>query len=181
MTPRHPVAGQTPLGAWFVIAPDEGSTLCFRLPFRRAEAAEAVPPAAEDDIRSLRILAAEDNATNQFILRALLAPTGVELRTVANGREAVDAFQAGDYDLILMDMQMPVMNGIDATRAIRAREISHGLPPTPILALSANVMNHQILEYERAGMDGVVAKPIDASKLIEAIALAIERRAAQTA
>jgi CheY-like chemotaxis protein/anti-sigma regulatory factor (Ser/Thr protein kinase) len=156
--------------------PGKGSTFAFRLPFARAEAADAPPPpAADDDIRALRILAAEDNATNAFILRALLEPAGVDLRTVANGREAVDAFHADDFDLILMDVQMPVMNGIEATRAIRERESENRLSPTPILALSANVMSHQILEYELAGMDGVVAKPVDAGKLIEAIAAAMER------
>ena len=157
-------------------APGKGSTFVFRLPFARAEAADSpLPEPADDDIRTLRILAAEDNATNAFILRALLEPAGVDLHTVANGREAVDAFHADDFDLILMDVQMPVMNGIEATRAIRARETSHSLSPTPILALSANVMSHQILEYELAGMDGVVAKPVDAGKLIEAIAAAMER------
>ena len=163
-------------------APGKGSTFVFRLPFARAEAADSPPPEpADDDIRALRILAAEDNATNAFILRALLEPAGVDLHTVANGREAVDAFHADDFDLILMDVQMPVMNGIEATRAIRARETSHSLPPTPILALSANVMSHQILEYELAGMDGVVAKPVDAGKLIEAIAAAMERGTVGTA
>ncbi|CAN5152286.1 hypothetical protein BH10PSE3_BH10PSE3_28780 [soil metagenome] len=163
-------------------APGKGSTFVFRLPFVRADGVERVAPeAADDDIRALRILAAEDNATNAFILRALLEPAGVDLRTVANGREAVDAFHADDFDLILMDVQMPVMNGIEATRAIRERETSHSLTPTPILALSANVMSHQILEYELAGMDGVVAKPVDAGKLIEAIAAAMERGTVGTA
>ena len=163
-------------------APGKGSTFVFRLPFARAEAADSpLPEPAEDDIRALRILAAEDNATNAFILRALLEPAGVDLHTVANGREAVDAFHADDFDLILMDVQMPVMNGVEATRAIRARETSHSLTPTPILALSANVMSHQILEYELAGMDGVVAKPVDAAKLIEAIAAAMERGTVGTA
>ncbi|WP_056436779.1 hybrid sensor histidine kinase/response regulator [Caulobacter sp. Root1455] len=163
-------------------APGKGSTFSFRLPFVRADAADYLDPApGEGDIRSLRILAAEDNATNQFILRALLEPAGVDLHTVANGREALDAFHADDFDLILMDVQMPVMNGIEATRAIRQRENAHSLSPTPILALSANVMSHQLAEYALAGMDGVVAKPLDAGKLIEAIAAAMERGTVGTA
>ena len=163
-------------------APGKGSTFSFRLPFVRADAADYLDPApGEGDIRSLRILAAEDNATNQFILRALLEPAGVDLHTVANGREAVDAFHADDFDLILMDVQMPVMNGIEATRAIRERENTHSLSPTPILALSANVMSHQVAEYAQAGMDGVVAKPVDAGKLIEAIAAMMERGTVGTA
>ncbi len=159
-------------------AKGKGSTFVFRLPFVRADAADYLDPApGEGDIRSLRILAAEDNATNQFILRALLEPAGVDLHTVANGREALDAFHADDFDLILMDVQMPIMNGIEATRAIRERESTHSLSPTPILALSANVMSHQVAEYAQAGMDGVVAKPVDAGKLIEAIAAVMERGA----
>ena len=160
-------------------APGKGSTFVFRLPFERVDAVEYLAPVADEgDIRSLRILAAEDNLTNQFILRALLESAGVDLHTVANGREAVDAFHADEYDLILMDVQMPVMNGVEATRAIRERESEHSLSPTPILALSANVMSHQLDEYARAGMDGVVAKPVDAGKLIEAIAAAVDRGAA---
>ena len=160
-------------------APGKGSTFVFRLPFERVDAVDYLAPAADEgDIRSLRILAAEDNLTNQFILRALLESAGVDLHTVANGREAVDAFHADEYDLILMDVQMPVMNGVEATRAIRERESEHSLSPTPILALSANVMSHQLDEYARAGMDGVVAKPVDAGKLIEAIVAAMDRGAA---
>jgi signal transduction histidine kinase/ActR/RegA family two-component response regulator len=158
--------------------PGEGSIFVFRLPFARAEADDVIRAAkapGEDDIRRLRVLAAEDNTTNQVILRALLEPIGVELRTVANGREAVEAFQSADYDLILMDVQMPVMNGVEATRAIRAREAERGLAPIPILALSANVMSHQVRDYAEAGMDGVVAKPVDAGALITAIAAAMER------
>ena len=163
-------------------APGKGSTFVFRLPFERVDAVDYLAPAADEgDIRSLRILAAEDNLTNQFILRALLESAGVDLHTVANGREAVDAFHADDFDLILMDVQMPVMNGVEATRAIRERESTHSLSPTPILALSANVMSHQLDEYARAGMDGVVAKPVDAGKLIEAIAAAMERGTVGTA
>jgi len=159
-------------------APGKGSTFVFRLPLVRAELAEGAAAAAgEDDIRRLRILAAEDNPTNQVILRALLEPLEVELRTVADGQQALEAWRDETFDLILMDVQMPVMNGVEATRAIRARERAERLPPTPILALSANVMSHQVREYELAGMDGVVAKPVDAGQLIAAIAAAVDRGA----
>ena len=159
----------------------EGSTFVVRLPFPRVSGPvtlAAKPGSARDDVSTLRILAAEDNLTNQFILRALLEPAGVSLRTVANGAEAVDAFGRDDFDLILMDVQMPVMNGVEATRAIREHEAAGRRAPTPILALSANVMSHQVREYAEAGMDGVVAKPVDAGKLIAAIAQAMERGAA---
>src|SRR6185436_11033068 len=109
------------------------------------------------------------NKTNQLLLTAMLEPLGVDLRLTADGREALDIFTQGDFDLVLMDIQMPVMNGIDAVRAIRALEARRGQKPTPILALSANVMRHQIDEYIAAGMNGFVAKPIDMATLIGGI------------
>ena len=86
-----------------------------------------------------------------------------------NGREAVEAWERGAFDLVLMDIQMPEMDGVSATRAIRTREAGAGATRTPILALTANAMTHQALEYRAAGMDGLVAKPIDVAKLVQAI------------
>jgi len=130
-------------------------------------------PEAEPTLPAVRILAAEDNRTNQLLLTAMLEPLGAEIRLAGDGAEVVEAFEAGRFDLILMDIQMPVANGVDAARAIRALEAQRGLPPTPILALSANVMPHQIEEYRAAGMNGFVAKPIEMAVLIEAIERAL--------
>jgi CheY-like chemotaxis protein len=127
------------------------------------------------ELPALRILAAEDNKTNRLLLAALLEPLDVQLRLTDDGAEALEAFRAGTYDLILMDVQMPVMNGVDAVRAIRALEAERGQPATPILALSANVMRHQIEEYLAAGMNGFVAKPIEMSALIGAIESVLPR------
>jgi CheY-like chemotaxis protein len=85
------------------------------------------------------------------------------------------------FDLVLMDAQMPVMNGLDATREIRRREAADGGRRTPILALTANVMQHQLDDYVRAGMDGWVGKPIEAHKLFAAIQLAVAASAADAA
>jgi CheY-like chemotaxis protein/anti-sigma regulatory factor (Ser/Thr protein kinase) len=120
----------------------------------------------------LRVLAAEDNETNQLVLRTLLAQVGVEPMIVANGAEAVAAFDQGPWDLILMDVQMPVMDGPTAARAIRAREAETGAAPTPIIALTANAMSHQIDGYRAAGMNGILAKPIEVAQLYEALAAA---------
>jgi len=152
----------------------EGSTFTFDLPLekrgeRRAPSRMAEASPTEPQGAVARILAAEDNATNQLILKSLLEPMGVELKVVANGREAVEAFRAGDFDLILMDVQMPEMNGVEAALAIRALERQDGARAIPILALSANVMSHQVSEYMAAGMSGFVPKPIEAGKLFAAI------------
>ena len=120
-----------------------------------------------------RILAAEDNLTNQQVLAALLAPLDVELTFAGDGQQAVDLFKAGLFDLVLMDVQMPVMNGVDATLAIRAWEQAARATPTPILALTANVIRRQIDDYLAAGMDGFVAKPIEAAALFAALEKAL--------
>ena len=161
----------------------QGSIFTFDLPLekrgeRRAPTRTPEAAPSEGEGPTARILAAEDNATNQLILKSLLEPMGVDLVVVGNGREAVEAFHTGDFDLILMDVQMPEMNGVEAALAIRALERDGALPAIPILALSANVMSHQVAEYLAAGMTGFVPKPIEAGKLFSAIeeALAEPRR-----
>jgi len=165
-----------------------GSTFSFELPLergdRKAPAGDARQgQALEQASRPARILAAEDNPTNQLILRALLEPFDIALTVVVDGREAVEAWGRGTFDLILMDVQMPVLNGTDATIEIRARERSMGLQRTPIIALTANVMRHQVEGYVQAGMDGHVSKPIEISELLGAIetALALNRPSADDA
>jgi CheY-like chemotaxis protein len=133
----------------------------------------APEPAATTGDQKLRILAAEDNATNQRVLRAVMEPLDVDLEIVPDGKAAVEAWQAGRYDLILMDIQMPVMDGVAAARAIRATEAAEGRPRVPILALTANALVHQVEEYLGAGMDGHVAKPIELARLYAAIDQAV--------
>ena len=108
----------------------------------------------------LEVLVAEDNAINRHVLEALLKPTGVSTTMVANGADAVEAWESGSFDIILMDIQMPVMDGISATAAIRSRESEEGREPTPIVALTANAMAHQVASYLDAGFDAHIAKPI---------------------
>jgi signal transduction histidine kinase len=160
-----------------------GSAFTFELPLTWVSSAGDPQEEAEPTVElpALRILAAEDNKTNRLLLAALLEPLDVQLRLTDDGAEALEAFRAGTYDLILMDVQMPVMNGVDAVRAIRALEAERGQPATPILALSANVMRHQIEEYLAAGMNGFVAKPIEMSALIGAIESVLTRSDAKSA
>jgi len=157
----------------------KGSTFValFPLPRGDAQAAVRAEPAVaisdEMDQRRIRLLAAEDNVVNQKVLQAIVEPMDVDLAIVADGRSAVEAWRTGDFDVILMDIQMPLMDGIAATRAIRQFEQSEQRPRTPILALTANALVHQIEEYLAAGMDGHVAKPIEIAKLYDALNLAL--------
>src|SRR3990167_3287383 len=160
----------------------EGSNFTVDMPLHRAAApmeqmvAENALEALEE--RKLRILAAEDNATNQKVLQAVMEPLDVELHIVPDGQQAVEAWRHGGFDLILMDVQMPVMDGVEAARAIRAAEAAEHLPRTPILALTANALVHQVESYLAVGMDGHVSKPIELTRLYDAIETTLANSAA---
>ena len=159
----------------------DGSTFSFALPLRREIAVEPLAhggPEPAEDVWPIRILAAEDNSTNQLILSALLGTLGVDLTLVGDGEAAVEAFSTTRFDVVLMDVQMPRMDGLAATAAIRRREHLSGRPRTPIIALTANVMPHQIEQYRAAGMDAHVSKPVDLSTLVGAIDTALAGAAA---
>jgi PAS domain S-box-containing protein len=146
-----------------------GSTFWFRATMPVAPAAVETTDGASDGglTRPLRVLLAEDNAANRILIQALLSPFEVSLDMVENGQEAVKAATRDEYDLILMDMQMPVMDGPTATRTLRAsRGIGHD---TPIVALTANVLPEQIEQCRAAGMQGHVAKPVDPGALVAAL------------
>ncbi|RAK51439.1 response regulator [Phenylobacterium deserti] len=128
-------------------------------------ASAETPTAAAQPGRVLRILAAEDNAINQRVLRAMLDALDVELEIAADGAQAVRAVETAAFDLVLMDMQMPEMNGTEATRAIRQWEAKTGQARTPIIALSADAGAEHVAGYLAAGMDGHLAKPIEISEL----------------
>jgi signal transduction histidine kinase/AmiR/NasT family two-component response regulator len=156
----------------------EGSTFSFCLPLARSDQASAAAPATQtaqtlEPDRPLRVLAAEDNAVNQLVLKTLLEQAGIEPVVVDDGVAAVAAWQDGEWDVILMDVQMPEMDGPAATRRIRELEAQNGRARTPIIALTANAMSHQIEEYRACGMDGFVAKPIEVARLYEAISQAL--------
>ena len=169
---------------WVISAPGKGSLFGCELPLPCAAAPEAQAPTSPETLgeeRRLRILAAEDNSTNALFLKALLEPLEVDLVIVEDGLRAVEAFRGDDFDIVLMDIQMPKMSGVDATLAIRAEEAERGRCPTPILAVTANVMGDQMAEYRAAGIDGIVSKPIQAQKLYEAIDGALSQAADRAA
>ena len=154
----------------------QGSVFTLDLPLSRAPEPEQAHTVETMDVgaaagseRPLRLLAAEDNSTNRLVLQAMLEPLDIELVLVNDGAQAVEAYRSQDFDLVLMDIQMPVMNGLDAARAIRELERRAERPYTPILALTANVMQHQLEDYADAGLDGHVAKPIEVEALYRKI------------
>jgi signal transduction histidine kinase/ActR/RegA family two-component response regulator len=164
----------------------EGSTFAVKLPLEKVGEALAppfaLPPAPSPDTEAtlprLRVLAAEDNSVNQLVLKTLLHQIGVEPHVVGNGAEALEAWKAQPWDVILMDMQMPVMDGLAATGAIREAESAMSRARTPIIALTANAMSHQINQCRAAGMDGHVAKPIEAARLFAALEAALAEEVA---
>jgi PAS domain S-box-containing protein len=166
--------------------PGRGSLFKVMIPLTRTKALHeragpgdaAVPPERRD---GLRVLLAEDHLVNQKVVQLILAPSGAELTVVENGALAVEAFKAAPYDLVLMDMQMPVMDGLAATRLIRAheRDAAPG-ERVPIVMLSANAMAHHRRDALAAGADLHVSKPVTAVSLMAGIDQALdagERRA----
>ena len=159
--------------------PGEGSTFTVTLPLERVGDAVPAPAAMEaaaavDEPAAIRVLAAEDNEVNQLVLKTLLGQAGVSPTVVANGALALAAWEREAWDIILMDIQMPEMDGVQATREIRRREAEAGRMRTPILAVTANAMVHQVAAYEAAGMDGVVPKPIELGRLFAAMEAALD-------
>jgi PAS domain S-box-containing protein len=163
----------------------EGAVFSVTLPLPRvALTASGETPAAErgspggETMAAIRVLAAEDNRVNQIVIATLLEQIGCEVVIAQNGAEAVELWRSRAFDAILMDAQMPVMDGLEASRRIRLAERESGRPRTPIIALTADAMSHQIAAYEAAGMDGFVAKPIEVARLYEALENALAERPA---
>ena len=164
-------------------AEGEGSIFVATLPLRRLKRSVNAPASADLELAgdtpqsaegaALRVLAAEDNPMNQLVLKTLLSQIGIDPVFVGDGVDAVSAWESGDWDVILMDVQMPRMDGPTATRFIRERELAQRRRRTPILALTANAMNHQMTEHLAAGMDGFVAKPIEVRRLVAALEAAL--------
>jgi len=135
----------------------------------------ADPPVVPPALRPLRVLLAEDNAVNQKVATGILADQGHEIRVVNNGREAVAAVAHEAFDVILMDVQMPVMSGVEATGTIREAERQTGRH-VPIVAMTAHAMKGDRERFLAAGMDEYVSKPLRAEEMLAAIARAIRGR-----
>jgi signal transduction histidine kinase/CheY-like chemotaxis protein len=122
-----------------------------------------------DDIATRRILLAEDGTVNQKVAISLLERRGHHVFLVDNGEKAVAAAAEGDYDIVLMDVEMPEMDGMQATRAIRERERTTGAQRIPIVAMTAHAMRGDRERFLAAGMDGYIAKPFEVHQLYEAV------------
>jgi len=123
---------------------------------------------AAADARPARVLYVDDNESNRALVTAILATQRMDCQTADDGAQGLEAARTGDWDLILMDIQMPVMDGVEATRAIRALPGQAGA--VPIVALTANTLVAQVATYVAAGMDDVIAKPVDMAELIAKVA-----------
>ena len=158
-----------------------GSTFLFRVPLKAAAGSPTLRlgdqgtqgERAADGIgaidRGLKILLAEDFSESQDVMRLYLRETAHQLDCVATGADAVICFQAGMYDLVFMDLQMPQMDGYAATREIRAWESKHGRQRTPIVALTANGLNEARQASRAAGCDDFLTKPIKMETILQAI------------
>jgi CheY-like chemotaxis protein/HPt (histidine-containing phosphotransfer) domain-containing protein len=170
---------------WVEGDPGAGSTFCFTAGFQvggedspaRASplakpalpVEEAAPPPEFAGAKGLRILLAEDSPDNVLLIQAYLKPTGHVADLAGNGEIAVQKFISGTYDVVLMDVQMPVMDGYSATRRIRELEIARGMAPVPILALTAHALPVEVRKSLDAGCTAHLTKPIRKAALLRAI------------
>ena len=142
-----------------------GTTITVALPLEKSEVSVVEQKSFEIDeinFAGKTILVAEDNEINRMVVEAMLAPTQANLIFATNGIEAIEAHNANSPDVILMDIQMPKMDGIEACKQIKSTH-----PNTPIIALTANAMSEDIQKYQSEGFDGHLAKPVELSILLE--------------
>ncbi len=149
--------------------PDEGSL--FRVDIPAEQVSSPLPG------HKYRLLVAEDDRIGQELLRAVLSNDDYSINVVSNGQEAVNEFKSGDYDLVLMDIQMPVMDGLEATRIIR--DMNTGSRRVPVLALTAHALDEEKRKCFEAGMDDFIAKPFEPDVLLNLIGNWIQKICAE--
>jgi len=151
-----------------------GAEVAFEIPLHRLPAPEATAPAAQtvEAGEAVHVLIVDDNATNRMVAQTLCEMFGCSSEAVDNGEEAVEAVTSGRFDLVLMDIKMPGIDGVEATRRIR----SGGGPASqaPILALTANADPADAAFYRLSGMNGVVEKPIKPERLLAAMSAVLQ-------
>ena len=157
-------------------APGQGSVFSFTLDLPLREAAQPVPakpePAARDEappVDDFMVLIVDDNAVNRQVMQLILDSVGIGHASAQDGQEGVEAMKTGEFDAVLMDIQMPVMDGFEATRRIREWERSTHRARAPILIVSANCLPQHIDDGRAAGADAHINKPISAAELVGAL------------
>ncbi|MCC1494505.1 response regulator [Cognatishimia sp. F0-27] len=161
-----------------------GTRFCVELPFETGqtsvpEESPVVVPVL--DYTDLHILLVEDNITNQLVLRRMLERVGIRVSVADNGQAALNIFEPERFDLVFMDISMPVMTGLEACKRLRAREASHGWARCPVVALTGNAFERDRLDALEAGMDGFLTKPIRREALFSAMTHHLHRRGRPTA
>lgn len=151
-----------------------GTDVVVQMPLVRVHPADMLGggdiDAADLTLKGRRILLVEDNLTNQFVVRKMLEKREAEVRVVSNGQEALDVYDPAHFDLVLMDISMPVLTGHDACRLIRKRQEELNWPHRPILALTGNAFESDRKEAFDSGMDGFLTKPIRLDDLLKTVA-----------
>ncbi|MDP2212612.1 ATP-binding protein [Phenylobacterium sp.] len=153
--------------------PGAGSVFRVTLRLPRAQVAQSAEEGVEKEaglLGELRILLAEDHPTNQKVVQLILGSVGLTPVVVENGQEALEEIERAPFDVVLMDMQMPVLDGLSATAEIRRREIALGLRRTPVIMLTANALEEHVKAGQAAGGDRHLSKPIRAADLLSTIA-----------
>ncbi|MDB5429079.1 MAG: hybrid sensor histidine kinase/response regulator [Caulobacter sp.] len=158
----------------FTSAPLIGSCFWIEISAPEAQAATVTDEDNSGLLDGLRVLVVEDNATNRLIATKMLENLGASVVTADDGLQGVQAMQCEIFDIVFMDVQMPVMDGVEATRRIRA--LPAPACQAPILAMTANALSHQIDGYRAAGMNGSVSKPLSPASLVAAIVALVESR-----
>jgi len=170
------------MGGWLECdsTPGVGSRFWFEIPLppvgEAIEAVDEVQPVGDVREQPLRVLLADDHPANRKVIEIMLGATAMELVAVEDGAQALETFKREAFDLVLMDMQMPVMDGLTATAGIRAFEAQHGRARTPILMLTANAMAEHVEAGRAAGSDGHLTKPLTLAALFDGIDQVMTRR-----
>lgn len=160
-------------------APGQGSTFRFSVQFSQPEVqAPTAPPPSPRTVatHTCSILIADDNPDNRFLLEIYLKDSGHAITYANDGSEAIAAWEKSTFDLVLMDMQMPVLDGLEATRRIRAAEAAAGRNRTPIVALTANALSSDLEATARAGADAHLTKPFTKQALLDTVAACLNQK-----
>ena len=166
-------------GSLAIDSSDSGTTICFSLNFRIPEGTAKTTVACKHSEKTghgnLRILLAEDDPVNMFAARRILDKAGHSVTPASNGGQVVELLRESEFDLILMDVQMPVMDGLEATAVIRKDQTLGEKSRIPIVAMTAYAMNGDREKFLAGGMDGYIAKPLSSETLYEIISKVVAR------